>query len=203
MNTAMKRSAGSRSRRFGLLILLGVPLLLTVACSSTHGSMTNQEKKVYLVELEKETLAELVADRPEAQTDLDNAVGYAILSNTATKVPIVGAGNGIGVVVDTETRERTYLKVSRFDVGGGLGLRKFRLVMIFFEETAFEKMATGKLELGAGAEAGAGKSDIGTGAGGVAGARNEKRVLYQISDEGVSATFTVRLIKYTVLELDE
>ena len=75
--------------------------------------------------------------------------------------------------------------------------------MIFFDEAAFEKLATGKLELGAGVEAGAGKNDVGTGAGGVAGARNEKRVLYQMSDEGVSATFTVRLIKYTVLELDE
>ena len=38
--------------------------------------------------------------------------------NTATKVPMVGAGEGIGVVVNTETGERTYLKVSRLDVGG-------------------------------------------------------------------------------------
>ena len=114
-----------------------------------------------LVDLEKETLAELVAERPEAQTDLDSSVGYAVISNTAAKVPMVGAGEGIGVVVNTETGERTYL------------------------------------------EAGAGDhDDLGTGAGGVAGARNEKRALYQLSEAGVSATFTVRMIKYSVLELD-
>ena len=112
--------------------------------------------------------------------------------------------SGVSVlVVDAGTGERTYLKVQRFDVGGGIGVRTFRLVMIFFDEEAFEKLATGKLEFGAGVEAGAGKGDIGTGAGGVAGARNEKRAMYQLSEKGVSATLTVRLIKYSVLDLDE
>ena len=59
------------------------------------------------------------------------------------------------------------------------------------------------LEIGAGVEAGAGDhDDLGTGAGGVAGARNEKRALYQLSEAGISATLTVRMIKYSVLELD-
>ena len=83
--------------------MLVMPLIAAVACSSTYRSMTNQEKKAYLVDLEKETLAELVAERPEAQTDLDSSVGYAVISNTAAKVPMVGAGEGIGVVVNSET----------------------------------------------------------------------------------------------------
>jgi hypothetical protein len=183
--------------------MLVMPLIAAVACSSTYRSMTNQEKKDFLVDLEKETLAELVAERPEAQTDLDSSVGCAVISNSAAKVPMVGAGEGIGVVVNTETGERTYLEVSRLDVGGGLGVRKFRLIIIFFDREELEDLADGELEIGAGAEAGAGDhDDVGTGPGGVAGARNEKRVLYQLSEAGVSATFTVWMIKYSVLELD-
>ena len=104
---------------------------------------------------------------------------------------------------DAKTGERTYLKVGRLDIGGGLGAREYRLVILFFDQGLLEKLASGKLELGAGVEAGAKDQEIGTGAGGVVGSRNEKRVLYQLSDAGVSATFTVRAIRYSVLKLDE
>ena len=130
-------------------------------------------------------------------------VGHAIFSNSATKVPFVGVGDGIGVVVNKEIGERTYLRVTRFDVGGGLGVRTYRLIIIFFEEQALKKLAGGKLEFGAGIEAGAKDKDIGTGADGITGSRKKGHVLYQLSDSGVSATLTVNLIKYSVLDLDE
>jgi len=114
---------------------------------------------------------------------------------------MIGAGEGIGVVVDAETKGRTYLKFGRLDVGGGLGVRAYRLVVIFFDAAAFEKLAKGKYEFGVGLEAGAGSSEVA--AGGVAGSKKEKYVQYQLSDKGVSATFTVRAAKYTVLDLGE
>jgi hypothetical protein len=45
--------------------------------------------------------------------------------------------------------------------------------------------------------------DIGPGAGGITGSRKEGHVLYQLSDSGVSATLTLNVIKYSVLDLDE
>jgi len=177
--------------------------LLAVSCGSTYRSMSVQEKLTFLTELEEQTLAELVEKYPKAQSDMDRALGHAIFSNTAAKAPFVGGGEGIGVVVNKETGDRTYLKVTRFDVGGGLGVRTYRLIILFFEEQALEKLAGGKLEFGAGVEAGAKEKDIGTGAGGIAGSRKEGYVLYQLSDAGVSASLTVRVIRYSVLELDE
>lgn len=181
--------------RFAGAAIVVVQPLLIVSCASTYRSMTVAEKRQYLVDLEARTLEELIEVDAEARKDLDAAVGYAVFSNAATKVPIVGTGEGIGVVVNAGTDERTYLRVQRFDVGGGLGVRKYRLVMFFFEEAEMNRLATGKLELGAGIEAGAGAS-------GGAGPRNEKRALYQLSGEGVSATWTVRVIKYSVLDLE-
>ena len=82
-------------------------------------------------------------------------------------------------------------------------MRQYRLIALFFEEGPLDKLASGKLEISAGAEAGSGTKDVGTGAGGVAGSRKDTRVLYQLSEAGVSATVTVRVIKYTVFDLEE
>ena len=177
--------------------------LLVASCSSTHRSMSVEEKRDFLAEAEQKTLAELIEKRPETQAEMDRSVGHAVFSNRSAKIPFIGAGDGIGVVFDKKTGERTYLKVQRLDVGGGFGIREYRLVVVFFEEEPLEKLAGGKLELAAGAEAGAGKGDVGLGTEGISGKQKEKLALYQLSDTGVSATITVRLIRYSVLDLSE
>ena len=106
------------------------------------------------------------------------------------------------VVADVLAVQLVPAQFGRLDVGGGLGVREFRLVVIFFEEEPMKKLASGKLEIGAGVEAGAGEKDVGTGAGGIAGSRKEDFVLYQLADTGVSATITVRVIRYSVLDLE-
>ena len=45
------------------------------------------------------------------------AVGYLVGSVSATKVPIVGGGYGLAVVHDQERGTRTYLDITRFDLG--------------------------------------------------------------------------------------
>ena len=196
------RSRRVRARRRGAARLSVRVMVLAGSCC-TYRKMPTEEKRAFLTELETTTLAELVTEFPEAQDDVDRAVGYAVFSNQATKIPIVGGGEGIGVVVDSETGDRSYLKLTRLDVGGGLGVKTYRLVTLFFDREALQKLARGKVEFGAGLEAGAGDKEVGTGAGGVAGSRTEKYVMYQLSDTGVSATFTVRMIRYSVIELDE
>lgn len=178
-------------------------MILVASCSSTQGSMSVQEKRDFLAEVEQRTLAELVEKQPETQAEMDRSVGHAVFSNRSAKIPFIGAGDGIGVVFDKNTGERTYLKVQRLDVGGGLGVREYRLVVVFFEEKPLEKLVGGKLELAAGAEAGAGKGDVGLGTEGISGKQKEKLALYQLSDTGVSATITVRLIRYSVLDLSD
>ena len=165
--------------------------------------MSGQEKQDFLAGVEQKTLAELIEKSPEIQAEIDRSVGHAVFSNRSAKIPFVGAGDGIGVVFDKETGERTYLKVQRLDVGGGLGVREYRLVVVFFEEEALQKLASGKSELSAGAEAGARKGDVGLGTEGISGKQKEKLALYQLSDTGVSATITVRLIRYSVVDWSE
>ena len=177
--------------------------LMVASCSSTQRSMSVEEKRDFLAEAEQKTLAELVEKSPDTQAEIDRSVGHAVFSNRMAKIPFIGVGEGIGVVFDKKTGERTYLKVQRLDVGGGLGVREYRLVVVFFEEEPLKKLASGKMELSAGAEVGAGKADAGLGTEGVSGKQKENLVLYQLADSGVSATITVRLIRYSVLDLTE
>lgn len=205
MRPVKGRTKRGQSVSAGQVLRLSAVMLaifLAASCKSTYGSMTVEEKRAFLADLQERTLAELIEKQPEAQADVERAVGHAVFSNRSAKIPFVGAGDGIGVVLDAKTGDRTYLKVRRLDVGGGLGVREFRLVVIFFEEEPMKKLASGKLEIGAGVEAGAGEKDVGTGAGGIAGSRKEDFVLYQLADTGVSATITVRVIRYSVLDLE-
>lgn len=199
MISIIERRPGSMPRLAAVIPVL----LLAAACSSAYRSMSVEEKRDFLADLERQALADLVEDYPEAQAEIDLSVGHAVFTNRTAKVPVFGAGEGIGVVFDRETGERSYLKVGRLDVGGGLGVREYRLVVLFLDRQPMQKLASGKLEISAGVEAGARDKDIGTGAGGVAGSRDEKRIIYQLSDEGVSATLTVRAIRYSVIDLDE
>ena len=198
-----KWSWSAESRRvLGLTVVIS-GALLAASCSSTYSSMSGQEKQDFLAGVEQKTLAELIEKSPETQAEMDRSVGHAVFSNRSAKIPFIGAGDGIGVVFDKETGERTYLKVQRLDVGGGFGIREYRLVVVFFEEEPLQKLARGKLELSAGAEMGAGKSDVGLGTEGVSGKQKEKLALYQLSDKGVSATITVTLIRYSVVDWSE
>jgi len=202
-NAGIGTSYGSRDAwvlRLTAIILLG----LTVAsCGSTYRFMSTDEKRSFLLSLEKRTLSDLVEKSPEVQSEIDTAVGHAVLSIRLAKIPFIGAGDGIGVVTNAGTGERSYLKVGRLDVGGGLGVREYRLVVLFTEEDALKKLASGKLELRAGAEVGAKETEIGTGAGGISGSRKKGYVLYQLADTGISATLTVTMIRYSVLDLSE
>lgn len=74
--------------------------------------------------MEQKTLAELIEKSPEIQAEMNRSVGYAVFSNRSAKIPFIGVGEGIGVVFDKKTGERTYLKVQRPDVGGGLRVRE-------------------------------------------------------------------------------
>jgi len=191
-------------RRVDTLRAAVIPLIaIAAACSSTYRSMTIEEKRAFLAELETTTLADLVEKRPEVREELDRSAGHAVFSNKTGKIPFVGAGEGIGVVVDGATGERSYLKVGRIDVGGGLGVRKYRLVIVFFDQDGLRKLADGHLELGAGIDLGAGSKNAGVPPGGIARPRRGRFAVYQLSETGASASLTVNLTRYSVLDLGE
>lgn len=156
-------------------------------------------------ELVERTLADLYKQEAATRREIADSVGYAIMSNTVLKVPLVGVGRGYGVAINNRTGERTYIRMERFDLGGGLGARSERPIVIFQQEEKFNEFIEGSWSANAGAEAAAKVGEAGA-AGGVERGNlpgGKGYSLHLITDTGVSATLTVGVIRVKPVKLKE
>jgi len=173
-------------------------------CASIPGK-TGEEQAETIEALVERTLADLYNQEPKAKNAIADSVGYVVMNNKITKIPVVGAGSGYGVAINTKTGEKTYLKMARFDVGGGWGARAVRPVLIFLDEKKFNDFIDGLWEAQAGAEAAAKVGE--TGAAGGAGSGdlpgNKGYSVHMITDAGVSATATAGIIRVKPVKLKE
>ncbi len=178
------------------IILVSIALLaaVTAACSSMT-AMEKDQKRNALDEMAATAITELVANDPEIQTNIDNSLAYAVANMKVSKVPLVGAGGGEGVFVDNKTGQRAYFTVSRFDVGGGWGLRSFKVLLTAESQEIFDRLKDGTWEFQAGAEVSAGTASA---AGSSSDLVNKGFTTYVLSDGGASATVTARVIRTKV-----
>jgi hypothetical protein len=152
-----------------------------------------QVKRAELDEMGEKTVAALLETRPEAREALDQAVGYAVVDMKVTKIPVFGAGGGFAVIVDRRAGNHSYAKVSRFEVGGGLGAQKFKVVVFFEDEKLLDRAIKGAWHFEAGAEASAGSASS---EGKIT--RTDKGYrAFRIVEGGAAATVTIRLARAT------
>ena len=174
-------------------IIAGILILGTfffTACSQL--SLEEKKSKRHAMdEIAKTTIETLIEDDPDIKTALENAKGYMVVNWNVTKVPIVGGGGGNGVVVDNRNDERIYINVKRFDIGGGVGARSYKNLVVFNDEKLLNEMKKGSFTFQAGAEVAAGS---GTAEGG-SGVNDDRLKLYVLPEGGAAATATVRFIK--------
>ena len=153
------------------------------------------DAKTKIDTMAKTTIDTLIENSPEIFSSLENAQGYAVVNWKVTKVPVVGAGGGDGVIVNKSTGERKYIKVRRFDFGGGWGARSFKNLVIIHDEAIINKaMAGGSFKFEAGAEVAAGTAGVEGGSGDL----NKGIESHMLLDGGGSATATVRFIYFTM-----
>jgi hypothetical protein len=165
------------------LILVGA----LAACSSTPpGEPVTYEQ---LDEMGAAAITRLVEIQPDTRAAIDDSKGYMVIDMTMTKIPMVGSGGGLGVVVDKRDGTHSYIKVSQFEVGGGVGVRKFKVVVLFEDASLIDKVTAGNWHYDAGAEAGAGEQTAGTSAGGRAGKGYRA---YRLSEGSLVVAVTVR-----------
>jgi hypothetical protein len=171
-------------------------------CASAPGK-TGAEQAEAVDALVDRTLADLYKQEPAAKEAIASSVGYVVMSNKITKIPIVGAGVGYGVAIDTKTGNKTYMKLARFDVGGGWGVRALRPVLIFTDAKVFQDVLKGVWHGQVGAEAAAKVGDSGAaGGGGSDNAGKDKGYTMKvITDAGVSATVTLAVIHLKPVDL--
>jgi len=151
-----------------------------------------------LDEMGEKAVATLLESKPEVQEAFDESVGHVVINMTVTKIPWFGTGAGYGVVFDKQTNTRSYIRVSRFEVGGGYGAQKYKVIIVFSDAKVMERAAKGAWHYEAGAEVAAGSTsaEVGAGSSGVDGVPTKSGKGYKafkLAEGGAVATVTVRL----------
>ncbi|VAX11077.1 hypothetical protein MNBD_GAMMA25-1473 [hydrothermal vent metagenome] len=85
----------------------------------------------------------MIEKEPAIQQEIDNSLAYAVANMKLTKVPIVGAGGGEGVIFIKETQQRIYFTVGRFDIGGGWGARSYKALLVVETQKVLDRWKMG------------------------------------------------------------
>ena len=125
---------------------------------------------------------------------LDNGPGYAVIAMTTTKIPGIGTGLGYGVIIDSRSDKRSYIKVTQFEVGGGLGAQRFKTVIVFKDPVLLERTIKGGWHFESSAEiSGADDGDSETIAS-LSTQSDKGYKVYKLAESGALATMTIRAL---------
>ena len=176
---------------FAVVLLAGI---LVSGCGPKK-SLTLEERRQVVLDMEEDTLAKLYAESPETKDKVANAVGYGVFTNANVNLIFIAAGSGYGVVVDNATGNRTYMKMAEGGVGLGLGAKDFRQVMIYRTKAAMDKFVESGWGVGANADAAAKTSDSGAEASGEGTISGDIEV-FSMTEAGLALQATVKGTKY-------
>ncbi len=169
-------------------------LALLSGCGPKTGN-TIEEKRAAIKDMEVETLNRLYEEAPETRKKIKDSIGYGVFSNGNINLIIASAGGGYGVVVNNKTGERTYMKMGQAGVGLGLGVKDYRVVMIFKNKDTLANFVEKGWDFGAHADAAATTGDQGAEASGE-GNFNSNVDVYSMTEAGLALQATVTGTKY-------
>jgi hypothetical protein len=140
-----------------------------------------------------DAMAKLIEHRPDLAEDLGQLPGYAVLAMSSTKIPGVGTGLGYGVVYQKQGDQRAYIKITQLEAGGGLGAQKFKLIILFRDESRLKRLAKGGLRYESGAVFSAREQNPGASVPVPARSGKGYRV-FRLAENGAVATISIRLL---------
>jgi len=179
------------------LLRLTVCLVLAViiAGCGPRGNLTVAEKRDAIIDMEKETLERLYKESPGTKEKIANATGYGTFANANVNLIFASAGGGYGSVVENATGKRTYMKMALGGVGLGLGVKDYRVVMIFKNKPTLDKFIESGWDVGAHADAAAKAGETGGEVSGEGDIRSGIDV-YSMTESGLALQATIAGTKY-------
>ena len=170
---------------------LGLAALVSTGCISAPGA-TADEKRQAIDDSSDQTIQMIVADKGITQQQIMDAAGYATITNIGTQLLLVGADDGYGVLVDNGSGERTYLDVNSVDFGPGVGIAKYRTLLVFETQEKLDLFKNGQWEFGAGVAAVAKTGDGGGGSAESSSSFDNDVDVYITGEEGLAVSANIR-----------
>jgi lipid-binding SYLF domain-containing protein len=177
-----------------ILAVISVMLLLGIWACATTGGKTSAEKRHAVLAMKNEVLSDLYRLKPDVESQISSAPGFAVFSNVNVKVIFASFGGGYGVVKNNETGKHTFMKMGEVGVGLGLGAKDFRAVFVFHSMNTLKRFVKHGWVFGAQADAAAKASDKGAAVGGETTVENI--TIYQLTETGLALQATVTGTKY-------
>ncbi len=175
-----------------LIILLAI--ILFAGCATIKGN-TIAEQRQYVLDMRDETLARLYDDKPIAKEQIKKAAGYGVFSNIGSHIFLLSTGSGYGVIIDNKDKKPTYMNMMTVGGGFGLGLKDFRVVIIFRKREDMEKFVEKGWEFGGQADAALKSGDKGDAFSAVKSVDLDI-ITYQLTESGAALQATLQGTKY-------
>ncbi|MFB0712422.1 YSC84-related protein [Buttiauxella noackiae] len=176
---------------------------LAIAGCSAKGDTASQQRSA-IQQMRIDTLIKLYKVHPEARSEILKSKGYAVFSNSSSKILLFGFGSGYGVVKDLKSGKDTYMKMAQAGAGLGMGVKQQRTVLVFKDRKALSDFIKNGYIVGADANAAAKYDDKGLpalGASASAVAPTNVAVpkpvgVYELTEKGLAAQAMVNGYKY-------
>src|SRR5450631_2334416 len=124
-------------------------LLLCALATAAHAADNKiEDKQKEIRKMVQDTLQQLYKADPRTKAVIKSAAGYAVFSNLGVKILMAGSGSGKGVAVDNKTKKETFMKMLEVQAGLGMGVKKFRVVFIFDNHSAFNSFVNSGWQFG-------------------------------------------------------
>ena len=133
-----------QNSRWVLVLVCTFFITGTVAAADT----ATKEKREEVRKQTAQTLATLYEVQPSAKSAIEKAAGYAAFSNFGMKILVAGGGKGRGIAVDKSTGKETFMRMVEIQAGLGFGIKKFRVVFVFDNQTELNKFIESGWQLG-------------------------------------------------------
>jgi lipid-binding SYLF domain-containing protein len=180
-----------------LLFTMCLALLAPAADGGLFGGedKSKEEERAEVRKMRDEVLADVYKEKPELKSRIKKAAGYAVFSNLGINVLLLSTARGAGVVVDNASGKETFMKMGSVGAGVGLGVKDFRAVFIFYDETVLKNFVEKGWEFGGQADAAAKSDEKGGSAEGSASVQTGMEI-YQFTESGLALQATIQGTKY-------
>ncbi|MFQ3189966.1 MAG: lipid-binding SYLF domain-containing protein [Paraglaciecola sp.] len=81
--------------------------------------------------MKDEVLTQLLAKKSDTRAQINSAPRYAVFSNANVNLMFIAAGTGFCIVKDMQANTYTYMNMAVGGVGLGVGVKDYRIVMVF------------------------------------------------------------------------
>ncbi len=174
-----------------LIVLL---LMIALAGCAINGQATVADQRSATLAMKNEVLSALFRVKPDVKAQINKAPGYAVFSNANVNLILASVGGGYGVVKNNATGRYTFMKMGEIGLGVGLGVKDFRIVMVFHSKQSMDRFVDQGWAFGAQADAAVKAKDKGAAVGGEATVDNI--TIYQLTESGLALQATVKGTKY-------